>query len=288
MSLRLPNSQPKTEELKQTMDAREPLITVLTVTRRPENLPNCIRSVRAQTYHGPIRHLLVVDDNEDCRDVARREGVPDDDVLYQFRGPSETDGPARLAGLRNRAVSTAGDTWIAFLDDDNRWEASHLRSLWAAVVDIGADLAHSQRKIYEADGSPFLRAEFPWGRDELTRRAVYAYCLVAGIMSPGSNVLRDQMGMRFTWIDLGEWLFPPGFLQANPFGTTYDAWDWYNISVEDRDLPRAVFNSGMRVAATGQPTLHYFMGGYTNSTHGASVYWRRPPEGGSADEAARP
>ncbi len=268
-------------------DVPEPLITVLTVTRRSENLSRCIHSVRAQTYQGPTRHLILVDDNEDCHDAARSESVPDGDILFQFRGPSETDGPARLAELRNRAVTAAGDTWMAFLDDDNRWDAGHLRSLWRAVVDNGADLAHSQRKIYEADGSPFLREEFPWGRDELTRRAIYAYCLVVGVMSPDSNVMRDQMGMRFTWIDLGEWLFPPGFLQANPFGTTYDAWDWYNISVEDKDLPRAVFNSGMTVAATGEPTLHYFMGGYTNSAEDASVYWRKPQEGSPPGRVAR-
>jgi Predicted glycosyltransferases len=258
------------------MRSPEPLITVLTVTRRANYLARCIRSVRNQSYRGLIRHLLVIDDNEDCQKVARTEGIPDSDIIYLSRGPSDTDGPGRLAQLRNIAVDAAGDTWIAFLDDDNMWEPHHLGSLWKAIVDNDADLAHSQRKIFEADGRPYLREEFPWGRDGSTRRAIYAYCLAAGIMSRGSNVMRDRLEMRFTWVDLGEWLFPPGFLQANPFTTTYDAWDWYNISVEDRDLPRAVFNSGLKVAATEEPTLHYFMGGYTNSSEGASVYWRNP------------
>ena len=265
----------------------EPLITVLTVTRRPEHLARCLRSVRDQDHRGHVRHLVVVDDNPDCCEIARREGVQDDDIILDARGPDDVDGPSRLAGLRNLAVRAAGDTWIAFLDDDNRWETEHLRSLWSAIVDSGADLAHSQRRIYEADGSPFLRAEFPWGRDELTRRAVYAYCLVAGIMSTGSNVMRDRLEMRFTWVDLGEWLFPPGFLLANPFHTTFEAWDWYNISVEDRELPRAVFNSGLTVVATGEPTLHYFMGGYTNSAEGASVYWREPSDRGAVGWTGR-
>src|SRR5215472_2291658 len=174
--------QPPTEGLRQTMDASEPLITVLTVTRRAEHLSRCIHSVRDQNYRGSVRHLLVVDDKEDCCEIARREGVPDENVVFQGRGPGDADGPSRLAELRNLAVKVAGDTWMAFLDDDNRWEADHLRSLWKSISDNGAGLAHSQRKIYEADGSPFLRAEFPWGRDELTRRAIYAYCIVAGIM----------------------------------------------------------------------------------------------------------
>lgn len=260
------------------MDASEPLITVMTVTRRAEQLSRCLRSVRAQDYLGPVRHLLVVDDNEDCRAVAREEGVADDDIVYQARGPEDVDGPVRLAGLRNLIVELAGDCWMTFIDDDNQWEPHHLRSLWATVADSSADLAYSQRLVFEADGSPYLREEFPWGRDDATRKAVYTYCIAAGIMSPGSNVMRDRLGMRFTWVDLGEWLFPPGFLAANPFNTRYDAWDWNEIAVEDRDLPRAVHNSGMKVAATGQPTLHYFMGGYTNSAEGASVYWRKPQE----------
>lgn len=255
------------------MAASEPLITVLTVTRRPEHLSRCIRSVREQNYGGPIRHLLVVDDNKECREAALREGIPDEDIVDQPRGLADADGPARLAELRNLAVRLAGETWLAFLDDDNKWAPEHLRSLWKSIVESGADLAHSQMKIYEVDGRPYLREEFPWGRDELTRRAIYAYCLVAGVMSPGSNVMRDRIGTRFTWVDLGEWLFPPGFLRANPFNTSYDAWDWFNISVEDQDLPRVVFNSGMRVATTGEPTLDYYMGGYTNSVPGASVYW---------------
>ncbi len=258
------------------METVDPLITVMTVTRRAEHLRRCLRSVREQDYAGSIRHLLVVDGNEDCLAVAQAEGVPDDDILYQARGALDVDGPVRLAALRNLIVELAGDTWMAFLDDDNRWDPGHLRTLWSSIVDGGADLAHSQRLMFESDGRPYLRDEFPWGRDEATRKAVYTYCVASGIMVPDSHVMRDRLGMRFTWVDLGEWLFPPGFLAANPFNTSYDAWDWYEISVEDRDLPRLVHNSGFKVAATGQPTLHYFMGGYTNSAEGASVYWRKP------------
>lgn len=263
------------------MDVADPLITVMTVTRRAEQLSRCLRSVREQDYSGAIRHLILVDANDDCLAVAREEGVPDDDIIYRTRGPQDVDGPVRLAALRNLIVQLAGDTWMTFIDDDNLWAPNHLRSLWSTILDTDADLAYSQRLMFEADGRAYLRDEFPWGRDEATRRAVYAYCVAAGIMIPGSNVMRDRMGMRFTWIDLGEWLFPPGFLAANPFATDYDDWDWYEISVEDRDLPRAVHKSGLKVAATGQPTLHYFMGGYTNSAEGSGVYWRKPQDDAS-------
>lgn len=263
-------------------------ITVLTVTRRAECLSRCVLSVRSQDYDGPVRHLFVVDGNPDCSRTLRGCEVPDEDVVYRERGPNDTDGPNRLAVLRNLAVDLAGDTWIAFLDDDNRWEPAHLRSLWAAIVDDGADIAYSQRQMFEADGSPYLREEFPWARSEVDRRAVYAYCVVAGIMSRGSNVVRDRLEMHFSCVDLGEWLFPPGFLRAHPFSSDYRAWEWQNIVVEDRDLPRAVFNSGLTVAATGEPTLHYFMGGYTNSAAGSSVRWEKPAAAVPATKGPRP
>jgi hypothetical protein len=266
-------------------DASEPLITVMTVTRRDWLLSRCIRTVREQDYPGPVRHLFVIDDNERCAAVARAEGVPDDDIVLVSRGPDDVDGPVRLGELRNLIVQLAGDSWMTFLDDDNQWEPDHLSSLWSTITGTGAGLAHSERLLFEADGRPYLREEFPWGRDEATRKAVYVYCIAAGVMSPDSNVMRDRMGMRFTWIDLGEWLLPPGFLAANPFNTSYDSWDWYELTVEDRDLPRAVHNSGLTVASTGRPTLHYYMGGYTTGTEDARVYWHKPQAEASAVRA---
>jgi hypothetical protein len=85
--------------------------------------------------------------------------------------------------------------------------------------------------------------------------------------------------MRFTWIDLGEWLFPPTFLIEHPFHTSYTAWDWYNISVEDRELPRAIYESGLRVVSTRKATLNYYLGGYTNLYEGGGLVWQR--RGGS-------
>lgn len=257
------------------MPGRTSKITVLTVSRRVQFLSRCVGSVRGQSCTGPVRHLFVVDDNPAAESELASLGIPDEDVVAVPREPSDRTGPARLATLRNLAVRSAGGGWLVFLDDDNAWEPDHLESLWDAVEASGADLAHSQRMMFGADGSPYLRPEFPWGRDELTRRAVYAYCLEAGIMSRGSNVMRDRLEMRFTWVDLGEWLFCPGFLEANSFTAEYGAWEWFNVSVEDRDLPMAVFNSGLKVVATGRPTLHYFLGGYTN-TGASGLVWGNP------------
>ena len=250
---------------------------MLTVTRRPWLVSRLVQSVSAQDFHGPLRHIVLVDDDERvCRALDAEQPRHPVEVILVPRAPSDADGPARLAVLRNMAVELAGPQFIAFHDDDNTWEPHHLSSLWRTRSDESADIVHSERKLFESDGEPYLRPEFPWGRHAATRRAIYAYCVEAEIMERGSNVMRDRFEMRFTWIDLGEWLFPPGFLAAYPFETSYSSWDWYNISVEDQDLPRVVYESGLRVASTRAATLNYYLGGYTNLYEGEGLVWERP------------
>lgn len=265
-----------------------PPITVLTVTRRIETLDECIDSVQGQEYDGRLVHEFLIDGNDGIMEtLASRAGGARIPIRWRLapRGPGDVDGPARLAVLRNQAVSLADSDYVAFLDDDNRWETHHLQSLWSTIVDHRVDIAHSERKLFHSDGRPYLTPEFPWGRDSLSRRAIYAYCLEAGIMEPSSNVVHDRFEMRFTWIDLGEWLFRREFLVANPFESKYSLWDWYNLTVEDQSLPRAIFESGLSVASTGQSTLHYFLGGYTTKFEGDGVVWRRPQEQPVADPA---
>jgi len=240
----------------------EEMITVLTVTRRPQHVPRYIESIAAQDFDSIMRHVVVVvvvvDGDPRVRKAIDDEGSPYPlEVIFVPRSASDEDGPARLAVLRNLAADAAGAGFVAFHDDDNTWEADHLSSLWQTRIDERADIVHSERKVFESNGEPYLRPEFPWGRDVATRRAIYAYCLEAGIMERGSNVMHDRFEMRFTWIDLGEWLFPSAFLIEHPFQERYTAWDWYNISVEDRELPRAIYESGLRVASTRRATYRH-------------------------------
>lgn len=159
-----------------------PLITVLTVTRRIEALDRCIDSIQEQTYDGPIVHRFVVDGNDEIvthlTNRALSSRIP---ILWTFmsRGFGDTDGPARLAVLRNAAVKLAGSDYVAFLDDDNRWEPIHLQSLWSTIVAESVDIAHTERKLFHHDGSPYLIPEFPWCRDEVSRRAIYTFILTA-------------------------------------------------------------------------------------------------------------
>lgn len=253
-------------------------ISVLTVTRRTATLARCLASVAEQEYGGPLEHLIVIDDQPAVRELLDRTGTrPGTEVCYASRGPSDVDGPDRLARLRNLAVERARNPYIAFLDDDNAWEAGHLSSLSATLGRPGVDIAHTERKMFDGDGLPYTVPEFPWCRDPALRREIYQTYVELDIVTPGSNVFRDRLRMPYSCVDLGEWLFPREFLAEHPFEGTYSTEDWQTVVVEDAKLAGEIKDSGLAVESTGRPTLHYYLGGYSNNyAESAPIYWQRP------------
>ena len=255
-------------------------VSVLTVTRRTTTLPRCLSSVARQDYSGPFEHLIVIDDQPEVQELLRRtEQRPGTEVVYASRGPSDVDGPDRLARLRNLAVARAHNPFVIFLDDDNAWEPDHLSSLSTAMARPGVDIAHTERMMFVDDGTPYTVPEFPWSRDPQQRREIYQAYAELGIVTPGSNVFRDRLQMPYSCVDLGEWLLPREFLEAHPFEQVYSPEDWQTIVVEDGKLAREIKDSGLAVESTHRPTLHYYLGGYSNNfSEGAPIYWQRPDE----------
>lgn len=253
-------------------------ISVLTVTRRTATLARCLASVARQDYSGPVEHLIVIDDQPAVRELLQSTGQrPGTEVVYASRGPSDVDGPDRLAHLRNMAVECARHPFIAFLDDDNAWEPDHVSSLNATLSRPDVDVAHSERQMFDADGAPYVVPEFPWCRDPVQRREIYRMYAELGIVSPGSHVFRDRLQMPHSCVDLGEWLFPRDFLEEHPFEGAYSTDDWQTIVVEDKKLAEEIKGSGLTVASTHRPTLHYYLGGYSNNfSESAPIYWQRP------------
>jgi glycosyltransferase involved in cell wall biosynthesis len=255
-------------------------LSVLTVTRRTATLPRCLASVAAQDHTGPIEHLIVIDDQPEVRELLHSTDLrPGTEIRYASRGPSDVDGPDRLARLRNLAVESARNPFIVFLDDDNAWEPDHLSSLSATLTGTGAAIAHSERKMFLGDGAPYAIPEFPWCRDPSQRREIYRTYTELGIVTPGSNVFRDRLRMPYSCVDLGEWLLPRDFLKEHPFEGTYSTDDWQAIVVEDGKLAEEIKASGLPVESTHRPTLHYYLGGYSNNfQESASIYWQRPAQ----------
>jgi hypothetical protein len=92
------------------------MITVLTITRRPQHLPRFIESIAAQDFDGIVRHVVVIDGDPQVRQAIDDERSPYPlEVIFVPRSASDADGPARLAVLRNLAAEAAGARFVAFL-----------------------------------------------------------------------------------------------------------------------------------------------------------------------------
>lgn len=123
-----------------------PGVSVITPTwqRNVLLLNRAVPSVRAQTYPGPIEHV-VVSDGPDPALAAQLPG------LYQL----PAHHVLRNRGLVPRLYGTvqARHEVIAYLDDDNAWRPGHLELLVRALLSTGADFAYSRALCHDRDRS---------------------------------------------------------------------------------------------------------------------------------------
>lgn len=255
-----------------------PPISVLTVTRRATTIDRCLSSVAKQNYSGAIEHVVLVDGDPDILRVWQKASDPlSNSVQFMPRTPQDCNGPARLAYLRNIAVDLAESEYVVFLDDDNAWSANHLSSLWSTLQAGNYYMVHSHRLMYEHDGTPYMRSEFPWKRDQAEREQIYKLHAELGIVTPGTNIVRDYIDMPESCVDLGEWLLRREFLKTNQFVCSYSPQDWWTINVEDAKLADAIKHSKLPISCTHLTTLHYYLGGYSNNfSEDATIYWSPP------------
>lgn len=267
-------------------------ITVVTLTRRRrELLRRAIASVSSQDYPGCIDHLIIIDDCaetfEDLRGIkssSRRRLIPH----FESRTREEIpDGPARLdlvypriARLLNIGIRIADSRWIAFLDDDNEYEPNHLSSLVDCAVRNNCSAVHSFRKIFYADGSPYLDSYFPWARDQEEGRRIYELMCSRGVWVRNSNILKDRAGpgglMPFRnstiisardpvfLVDTSVWLLERSLLMKYPVPEAFSEEDLRNNTAPDDKLLELLLENEVRIVATGFPTLRYYLGGISN------------------------
>ncbi|QCC52862.1 glycosyltransferase family 2 protein [Halapricum salinum] len=100
-----------------------PLVSVVVPTyNRPEKLRRAVETVRAQTYR-PIELVVVDDHSAEPAADALDEIALDDISLTVIRHEQNRGGnAARNTGIRE---STGG--FVAFLDDDDRWEPAKIQ-----------------------------------------------------------------------------------------------------------------------------------------------------------------
>lgn len=267
-------------------------ITVVTLTRqRRELLKRAIASVYSQDYPGYINHLIIIDNCtetfEDLRGIespSQRRLIP----FFESRAPRETsDNSAgldvvypRIARLLNIGVRIADSRWIAFLDDDNEYEANHLSSLVDCAVRNDCSAAHSFRRIFNADGSPYLDRHFPWARNLEEGRQIYELMCSRGVWLRNSNILKDRAGPSglapfrnstilsardpVFLVDTSVWLLERSLLMKYPVPEEFSEEDLRHNTAPDDKLLELLLKNKVRIVATGLPTLRYYLGGISN------------------------
>jgi glycosyltransferase involved in cell wall biosynthesis len=135
---------------RQSTDAESPLVSiVITTYNRPEYLRRAVETGENQRSE-PIE-LIVVDD---CSRTPAREVLADVDpdvAAFEIRRHRENAGPN---AARNTGVDAASGEYIAFLDDDDRWEPEKIgrqvERFQTASDSVG--LVYTGRKIVD-DGA---------------------------------------------------------------------------------------------------------------------------------------
>lgn len=114
------------------------------------------------------------------------------------------------AATRNRALRAAGTRWVAFLDDDDAFEANHLAELVGCAEATGADVVYSGCTVV-GPGGEILPDREEWGR--------YGQPFDPGLLRrrswlPVTSLVRTELAHA-----VGGFRYPPG--------SPYDDWGFY-------------------------------------------------------------
>lgn len=144
----MPRVQPSDVGGRESAEA--PLVSVVLATyNRAERITGAIESVLAQTYEHV--ELLVVDD-----------GSTDDTagVLREYEGNDRVrvlsnDANRGIPATRNRGIDAANGTYIAIIDDDDRWHPRKLERQVAAIESLPETFygVYAEGVITDGDGT---------------------------------------------------------------------------------------------------------------------------------------
>lgn len=100
---------------------------IIPLYNKGELIGRTLRSIAAQENVPVEYEVVVVDDGstDGCADIARR--VASETGIQNFRVIPQTN--AGVGAARNRGIAEARGEYVAFLDADDIWKPSHLRTL---------------------------------------------------------------------------------------------------------------------------------------------------------------
>ncbi|MEV7689709.1 glycosyltransferase family 2 protein [Streptomyces bungoensis] len=156
----------ETAEVRRLAAAAGPLPTALVATviathRRPDELRAAVRSALDQTVRDQV--VVVVDDG------AGLPELPEDPRLFAV-SLSRNTGVAGI--VRNVGIRLSRSRYVAFLDDDNRWEPDHLERALAALRDPGGpDGVYTALRRLLPDGTERDVLSVPFDRRRAARES---------------------------------------------------------------------------------------------------------------------
>ncbi|MGD9795697.1 MAG: glycosyltransferase, partial [Acidimicrobiia bacterium] len=244
-----------------------------------------IRSVVEQDFEGSIEHLVVVDDDEvTVSSLAgtirpRRRPLR---VLSQGPCRGRRDGDREfvyphLARLLNVGVAAAQSKWVAFLDDDNTFEPSHLRSLISLADECGVRAVHSGRQFVWPNGEAFLEPFLPSASSIQEGRRLYEILCERGVWIRGTNIVLDRVDERATdiapnstvmssddpvfLVDQNLWLIERNLLLEHPIPDRFSAEEIADNTCPDDKMLGALVSAGVKIVSSGRATVRYTVGG---------------------------
>ncbi|MCF6473397.1 aminotransferase class I/II-fold pyridoxal phosphate-dependent enzyme [Nonomuraea sp. MG754425] len=246
------------------------VVVITTGTR--DTLWEALDSIERQDVRARVRVSVLIDSPEErvgkltaglrSRYPHYRVVVDTDQALSSLT-PFE-----RIARLRQNALGACHGDYTAFLDDDNRWEPTHLSSL-LKVARSGFPAVHSWRVLVDRSGSPVTVDRFPWlppGPDSYER---FKSMVADGIMSPDDNVVKDSStgGM----VDMGAWLFDTRLLRSLKFERPHTAAEVRDRVGEDDILLEQLNRLDVPTGCTREATLVYRLGGMSNEEYAEAL-----------------
>lgn len=142
--------------------SNKPLVSVILRTVGRPELPRALASIEGQTYR-PIE-IVFVDAAAKGLRLGSEIQVPVTTVAEQVR--------LDRSRAANAAMEASRGEWLAFLDEDDAWEPTHIEDLVAAAQAAGAGVAYSQTKLLDNESRVIRLLGGPF-RPELLIRSNY-------------------------------------------------------------------------------------------------------------------
>jgi glycosyltransferase involved in cell wall biosynthesis len=182
-----------------------------------------LRAAVASALAQPVRdHRVIVVRDGPC-DIPT---LPVDDRLHVITPPTKLSSPG---ALRNIGMSAIASDFVAFLDDDNTWDITHLSTALNALHCAGATISYAGCRRLAPAGDTLDNIGRPWRRRDL---------LSENWVDTSAIVVRRKH--RYRWSR-----YPYGTRTPYSFGEDWAYLFWHSVY--------------SRVVFTGATTVNYFV-----------------------------